>query len=295
MANVDGAGLIETIIEPRPHDLGGFGVRRVLPSAGHRSVGPFVFFDEAGPANFAPGEGIDVRPHPHIGLATVTYLFTGEILHRDSLGRVQAIRPGDVNWMTAGRGIVHSERSSPEARAAGGPLHGIQSWVALPEADEESEPEFHHHPADSLPVIARDGARLRLIAGTAYGETAPVRTFSEMFYLEADLAPGGSLELLEEHAERAVYLVEGAVALHGENFSAGRMIAFNPGTSITLEAKDGAKLMLLGGAALDGPRTVWWNFVSSDPARIEAAKRDWAEGRFAEVPGETEFIPLPEA
>ncbi len=257
-------------------------------------VGPFVFFDEMGPATFAAGQGIDVRPHPHIGLATVTYLFEGEIVHRDSLGTVQPIRPGDVNWMTAGRGIAHSERTDPAQRREGARLSGIQSWVALPRRDEETAPDFAHHPAATLPVMEGDGARLRLIAGALFGDRAPVRTFSEMFYADLSLDGGARVALPAEHEERAAFLVEGSVDVGGESFAAGQLLVFRPGTEIVIAAPGTARLMLLGGEPMDGPRHIWWNFVSSSPARIEAAKADWKEGRFAAVTGETEFIPLPE-
>ena len=283
------------VIEPRARDIGGFDVRRVLPSARRRLVGPFVFLDEMGPAAFAPGRGIDVRPHPHIGLATITYLFEGEILHRDSLGFVQTIEPGAVNLMTAGRGIVHSERAGEEDRARESRLHGIQSWIALPASQEECAPAFEHHPADSLPVIERDGVHLRLIAGSAYGETSPVPMRSATFYLEANLEPGADLALPEGYDERAVYVVTGAITLHGERFDAGRMLVLEDGHNETVTAEGPAKLMLLGGAPLDGKRHIWWNFVSSRPARIEQAKADWQAGRFAKVPGDEEFIPLPES
>jgi redox-sensitive bicupin YhaK (pirin superfamily) len=286
---------VDLVIEPRARDLGGFEVRRVLPFAQRRMVGPFVFFDEMGPAEFASGTGIDVRPHPHIGLATVTYLFEGEILHRDSLGFVQAIRPGAVNWMTAGKGIVHSERTGPEERQRQTRLHGIQSWVALPQSHEETEPAFHHHPADTLPEIAQDGATMRLIAGSAYGKESPVQTFSEMFYLDARLQAGAALALPDEHAERAVYIVEGAVAIADETYKAGRMVVFMAEAPVHVEARADARLMLLGGATMDGPRHIWWNFVSSSKERIEQAKKDWQDKRFAPVPGETERIPLPES
>ncbi len=288
------AGPVETVIVPRTRDLGGFEVRRVLPSAERRMVGPFVFFDEMGPATFAAGQGIDVRPHPHIGLATVTYLFEGEIVHRDSLGTVQPIRPGDVNWMTAGRGIAHSERTDPAQRREGTRLSGIQSWVALPRRDEETAPDFAHHPAARLPVMEGDGARLRLIAGALFGDRAPVRTFSEMFYADLSLDGGARVALPAEHEERAAFLVEGSVDVGGESFAAGQLLVFRPGTEIVIAAPGTARLMLLGGEPMDGPRHIWWNFVSSSPARIEAAKADWKEGRFAAVTGETEFIPLPE-
>jgi len=289
------ANPVELVIEPRARDLGGFSVRRVLPFAQRRMVGPFIFFDHMGPADFAAGKGIDVRPHPHIGLATVTYLFEGEILHRDSLGFVQAIRPGAVNWMTAGRGIVHSERTGPDERKRATRLHGIQSWVALPKLDEEDEPSFVHHPADSLPRIERKGAEMTLIAGEAYGESAPVETLSKMFYLDACLAAGASLDLPEDYAERAVYIVDGALEAGGTRHQAGRMLVFAEGEPARISAAEAARVMILGGAAMDGPRHIWWNFVSSSKERIAQAKADWNEGRFGKVPGETEFIPLPEA
>ncbi len=286
--------LIDLTIEPSTHDLGGFEVRRVLPFAQRRMVGPFVFFDHMGPAEFPAGTGIDVRPHPHIGLATVTYLFEGEILHRDSLGYVQAIQPGAVNWMTAGRGIVHSERTAPEVRAQVHRLHGIQTWLALPKLFEEVEPAFYHHPADTLPRIGLGGAELCLIAGAAYGETSPVNTFSDMFYLEARLPAGQALNLPKEYPERAVYVVDGALEIGDEGYDPGRMVVFTPGVEVRVEAQEDARFMLLGGAEMDGPRHMWWNLVSSSQARIEQAKADWKAERFAQVPGETERIPLPE-
>ncbi len=285
---------VDLVIEGRARDLGGFGVRRVLPSAKRRLVGPFIFLDQIGPAEFSPGEGIDVRPHPHINLATVTYLFDGEIFHRDSLGSAQAIRPGAVNLMVAGRGIVHSERTGGDVRAAGHRLFGIQSWIALPQADEEAEPAFYHHPADSLPVMERDGIKMRLIMGTAYGETSPVQTYSPMFYLEVDMAAGSELALPDEYAERAAYIVSGNVACGGTAYPPGRMVVFKPDGPASIKSEKAAKVLLLGGAPIDGERHIWWNFVSSRKERIEQAKRDWKEGRFPEVPGETEFIPLPE-
>lgn len=285
---------IAAVIVPREHDLGGFSVRRALPAKQHRTVGPFVFFDHMGPADFAPGDGIDVRPHPHIGIATVTYLFEGEILHRDSLGFAQPIRPGDVNWMTAGRGIVHSERTAPAERAGAHRLHGIQSWVGLPVAAEETAPAFFHHRADSLPELALGSASVRLIAGSAFGERSPVETFSEMFYIDAPLAAGAALPLPDEHEERAIYVAEGAVTVAGERYSAGTMAIAAPGARLSIVANEASRVMLLGGAPLDGPRHVWWNFVSSSRERIEQAKADWRQGRFEPVPDETEFIPLPE-
>jgi len=284
---------IEFLIEPPIRDLGGFSGRRALPSAKRRAVGPFVFFDHMGPARFAPGEGIDVRPHPHIGLATVTYLFEGEIVHRDGLGFVQPIRPGDVNWMTAGRGIVHSERTGAEVRSTGGPLHGIQAWVGLPCAAEEAEPAFSHHPGATLPELERDGARLRFIAGTAYGQRSPIATRSPLFYVDAALAPGGRVEAPQEPAERAVYVAEGALDCGGERIGAGRIAVLAPGAGVALRALEPTRALLFGGEPLDGERILWWNFVASSRERLERAKRDWADGRFAPVPGETERIPLP--
>ena len=282
------------IIEARPRDLGGFAVGRVLPAGRQRMVGPFIFFDHMGPADFAVGTGIDVRPHPHIGLATVTYLFEGELMHRDSLGSVQPIRPGDVNWMIAGRGIVHSERTPPEARAAGARLHGIQSWVALPADQEERAPEFGHHPADTLPAIEADGVRLTLIAGEAMGLRSPACVASPTIYLDAVLAPGAAFTLPAEHEETAVYAAIGGLRLDGEPLPERSMAILAPGRRVRVEAPQGGRAMVLGGQAADGERHIWWNFVSSDPARIEAAKADWKAGRFDPVPGETEVIPLPE-
>jgi len=289
-------GIVQRVLEGRPRDLGGFSVRRVLPAGRLQTVGPFIFFDHMGPAVFAPGAGVDVRPHPHIGLATVTYLFAGEFMHRDSLGTAQLIRPGDVNWMVAGRGIVHSERTPPQARQApgGAPIHGIQTWIALPRDREETAPSFEHHPAPTLPEIRRPGVAMRLIAGTAYGATAPTAVFSPMFYLAADCEDGAVIELPDEHVERAVYMVDGEVEADGASYGAGHMIVFEPGTRVSLRAKLSARLMLLGGAPLDGPRHVWWNFVSSSEERIERARVDWYEERFAAVPGDDERIPLPE-
>ena len=288
---------LELVIEARVKDLGGgFRVRRLLPAAERRMVGPFIFFDHMGPVRMEPGRGLDVRPHPHINLATLTYLFEGEILHRDSLGTVQPIQPGALNWMTAGRGIVHSERSPDAARAAGLSLHGLQLWVALPRAQEEAPPSFQHHAAGDLPALNRDGARLRVIAGSAYGATSPVRVLSPLFYLDAQLEPGAELALPEEHAQRAVYLVEGSVACDGEAHGPGRMLVFREGAPARIHAREPSRVMLLGGAGLDGERHVFWNFVSSSRERIERAKADWREKRFPKVPGdEVEFIPLPDS
>ncbi|HEX8502900.1 MAG TPA: pirin family protein [Pyrinomonadaceae bacterium] len=289
---------LEAVVVTRARELvEGFKVRRVLPSVKRRMVGPFIFLDQMGPEVLRAGRGLDVAPHPHIGLATVTYLFEGELSHRDSLGVVRTIRPGEVNWMTAGRGIAHSERTPPEARRDGSELFGIQSWVALPLEDEECEPGFAHHGAAELPVVEGEGKRVRLIAGSLYGARSPVRTLSEMFYADVALGPGAVLEAPAGHEERAAYIVEGAVELLPERevYAAGQLLIFKPGAEVLLRgaAATPARLMLLGGAPLEGPRHIWWNFVSSSPERIEQAKRDWREGRFAPVPGETERIPLP--
>ncbi|MEI7036191.1 pirin family protein [Fulvimonas yonginensis] len=284
------------LIEGRRHDLGdGFTVRRLLPALLARHVGPFVFFDHMGPADFAPGKGMDVRPHPHIGLATITWLFEGSIRHRDSLGSLADIRPGEVNWMTAGRGIVHSERTPPQPRRDGQRLHGIQLWVALPRADAEVPPEFHHHDADALPRIRREGAELSLIAGAAYGERSPVKVFAPMFLLEAQLADGAQLEWPQGHTERGVYVVEGELAWGELVVGADRMAVQAGAEAAPLRARGATRLMLFGGAPLDGERHLWWNFVASSRERIEQAKADWKAGRFGLVPGdEEEFIPLPE-
>jgi redox-sensitive bicupin YhaK (pirin superfamily) len=285
---------LETLIVPRTRDLGdGFEVRRALPSAERRMIGPFVFFDQMGPMELRPGRGLDVRPHPHIGLATVTYLFDGEILHRDSLGTVQAIEPGAVNWMTAGSGIVHSERTAPARRAAGGPLFGIQTWVALPKAHEETAPAFAHHGTDALPLVDERGVRVRMIVGSLWGTRSPVETFSEMFYADAALDPAARLAVPADHEERAAYVAAGSIAVDGHAFESGRLLVFRPGAGIVIEATEPARVLLLGGEPMDGPRRVWWNFVSSSPERIEQAKEDWRKGRLGSVPGETEFIPLP--
>jgi len=292
----DRAPAVALHIAGRPRDLGdGFRVRRLLPAAPRRTVGPFIFFDHMGPVRMDPGRGLDVRPHPHINLATLTYLFEGEILHCDSLGTEQVIRPGALNWMTAGYGIVHSERSPAAARATGPALHGLQLWVALPRAHEEMAPSFEHHPADALPVLERRGVQLRVIAGSAYGATSPVRVFSPLFYVEAQLERGARLELPEEHAERAAYVVEGRIGCSGDAHASGSMLVFRDGAAASLEAHDASRIALIGGAPLDGERHVWWNFVSSRPERIEQAKEDWRSGRFPKVPGDDqEFIPLPE-
>jgi redox-sensitive bicupin YhaK (pirin superfamily) len=288
------------IIAPRVHDLGGFQVRRAVPSIQARSVGPFVFVDHMGPAIFEPGRGIDVRPHPHIGLATVTFLWAGTIHHRDTLGSAQDISPGDVNWMTAGRGIAHSERTPQALRAHEQPLHGMQTWVALPKAHEEAEPSFVHHGAGELPQLEAGGCSLRVILGDFEGAHSPVRTLSEMFYVEVRLAPGAQLPLPPLHEERAAYVIEGQVSVNAEDATQGhgprQLLVFKTGEPVVLRALEGpARLVLLGGPAMDAPRFVWWNFVSSSRERIEQAKADWAAGRFPAVPQETEFIPLPQS
>jgi redox-sensitive bicupin YhaK (pirin superfamily) len=283
------------ILKPHVKDLGGFTVKRLLPGYPHKMVGPFIFFDHIGPAEFAPGAaGIAVRPHPHIGLATVTYLFDGTILHRDSLGSVQPIHPGDVNWMTAGRGIVHSERTPEEVRKTGSTLHGIQTWVALPKAQENAPPSFEHHPAATLPVIHRPGVSLRLIAGSAFGQTSPAASASELFYAAAEMQAGGRFSMPAEHEERAVYVIEGAITIDGESCAPQQMFVLPAGREITIEAENDSRLMLLGGKAMDGDRFIWWNFVASSREAIEEAKQRWREQRFGAVPQETEWIPLPD-
>ena len=287
---------VDLVILPPVRDLGdGFTVRRALPSAHRRMVGPFIFFDQMGPVAFEGGEGLDVRPHPHIGLATVTYLLEGEILHRDSLGSKQAIRPGEVNWMTAGSGIVHSERTDPAIRDQGQRLFGLQTWVALPKEAEEIAPAFAHHKADAIPTIEDDGARLTLIAGRSDGIVSPVQTFSDMVYADIVLMDGARYQLKAEHVERALYVVEGTIEVVGQTggFATGELVVFKPDAEIIVRAKGGARLMLMGGEPLAEKRHIYWNFVSSSPDRIEQAKEDWKAQRFAAVPEEHDFIPLP--
>ena len=281
-------------MKARRRDLGGFEVARLLPQPQRRTVGPFIFLDHIGPAELAPGEGIDVGPHPHIGLATVTYLFDGEMDHRDSLGVVQTIHPGDVNWMTAGRGIVHSERSGKRARARHSALHGMQSWVALPQPHEEVAPSFHHHPAAVLPRLVLDEVTVTLIAGTAFGAESPVKTYSPLFYADADMPQGSELQLAIDHAERAIYVASGGIQLDGERLPAGSLAVLDPDATPTLRAQLESHVMLLGGEPLDGERHIWWNFVSSSRERIERAKEDWRDHRFDRVPGEDGAIPLPD-
>ena len=291
---IEEEGLIDLRIDSRPRDLGGFEVRRILPSSKRRTVGPFVFFDEMGPAEFPAGHGVDVRPHPHIGLSTITSLFDGEIIHRDSLNFRQSIRPGAVNWMTAGRGIVHSERTGEEERARASSLHGIQAWIALPVGDEEIAPSFDHYPADSIPQIEGERLSGRLIAGNAMGLSSPVAVRSPLFYIDAQLEAGAKLGLPAELGERAVYPVNGRLRIANETAEPGEMLVLADGREAAVEAETPARFMALGGAALEGPRHIWWNFVSSRKERIEQAKADWREGRFAPVPEDDEFIPLPE-
>jgi redox-sensitive bicupin YhaK (pirin superfamily) len=286
---------IEQVIVPRARDLGGFEVRRALPSARRQMVGPFIFFDQMGPAEFRIGSGIDVRPHPHIGLATVTYLFEGEVIHRDSLGTSASIRPGEVNLMTAGRGIVHSERERSGVRQSLHRLFGIQTWAALPKSHEESPPSFVHHGVDELPTIAGDGALVRLVMGEAYGARSPVAFPHRTMFAEAVLERGTVLPLDADHEERAVYVAAGEVAIAGVAFGEGRLLTFKPGDRMSIAANAPSRLVLLGGDPMDGPRHVWWNFVSSSQERIDQAKADWRAKRFQVVPGdEEEFIPLPE-
>jgi redox-sensitive bicupin YhaK (pirin superfamily) len=298
----DAAGVdaIETLIIPRARDLGGFEVKRALPAPKRQMVGPFIFFDQVGPAEFLTGQGIDVRPHPHIGLATVTYLFRGEFQHRDSLGSDQMIFPGEVNWMIAGKGVTHSERTSAETRRNPSSLYGIQTWVALPEAAEETDAAFEHQGKEALPFFEDGGVKARLILGSAWGARAPVKVHSETFYIDVELAPGARVPLPDEHEDRGIYVLSGSVEIAGERFDEGRMMVFRPGDRLAVKAgAAGARLMLLGGETLGGPRYIWWNFVASSQEKIEAAKEawragDWAHGRFTLPPGDDqEFIPAP--
>jgi redox-sensitive bicupin YhaK (pirin superfamily) len=286
---------VQQLIVPRSVDLGGFQVHRALPSARSRMVGPFIFFDHFGPAVFKAGDGVDVRPHPHIGLATVTYLFDGEIVHRDSLGSAMPIRPGAVNWMTAGHGIVHSERTAADRRDGGEPLHGLQLWVALPVKDEERPPAFVHTAAADIPELREDGLRLRVVAGALAGLRSPVVTSWDTVFAEAHLKAGAVLPLGAEYEERAVYVIAGEIEIAGDRHAPERLLVLKPGDRIEVKAVSDAHVVVVGGAAMDGPRHIWWNFVSSRKERIEAAKADWKSGRFDIVPGDTaEFIPLPE-
>ena len=294
-----GVDAIETLIIPRARDLGGFEVRRALPAPKRQMVGPFIFFDQAGPAEFLTGQGIDVRPHPHIGLGTVTYLYRGDFHHRDSIGSDQIITPGELNWMVAGKGVTHSERTSAAARQGPNNLYGIQTWIALPEEREDMDPIFEHHGKGNLPEIEAEGVAARLILGNAYGKQAPATLYSETFYLDVALQAEARFPLPDDHEDRGLYITEGSVSIAGQIFEAGRMMVFRPGDKITVQAGDtGARLMALGGATLNGPRHVWWNFVSSSKDKIEAAKEEWraanwGKGLFDLPVGDSdEFIPL---
>jgi redox-sensitive bicupin YhaK (pirin superfamily) len=284
---------VERVITGRRRDLGGFCVRRVLPAPSAQMIGPFIFFDHLGPLSLPPGAGIDVRPHPHIALATVTYLFTGRIVHRDSLGSVQTIKPGDVNWMTAGAGIAHSERSPEEERRRGVLAHGIQSWVALPDGREEDAPDFQHHPAATLPCASRDGVELRVIAGEAFGRRSPVRLLWPTLYVDLIVAAGARLEIGADYTEQACYVAEGEIEVSAVRGGEGELLVLESGEAATLYAHRTARVILLGGERFATPRFIWWNFVSSSRERIDSAKRQWAEGGFAPVPGDSERIPLP--
>jgi hypothetical protein len=287
---------IAQVIVPRTVDLGdGFSVRRALPSARTRMVGPFIFFDHFGPAEFRAGSGLDVRPHPHIGLATVTYLFDGEIMHRDSLGTAAAIKPGEVNWMTAGRGIVHSERTGADKRVTGSPIHGLQMWVALPAAKEEMEAGFAHHETAEFPMVKDNGKTVRVVVGSLYGAASPVPVVHETMFADIHLTAGATLPIDTSHEERALYVIDGTIDIAGDTFEPGQLLVFKPGDRLSVTAASKAHVVLAGGAPMDGPRHIWWNFVSSRKDRIEQAKADWKAGHFDKVPGdEIEFIPLPE-
>ena len=296
-----GPDAIETLIIPRARDLGGFEVRRALPAPKRQMVGPFIFFDQMGPAEFLTNQGIDVRPHPHIGLGTVTYLYRGSFQHRDSTGADQIITPGALNWMIAGRGVTHSERSPEAARQGPSSLLGIQTWIALPDSHEDMAPAFEHHGKDALPVIRDAGITARLILGRAYGETAPATMYSDTFYLDVTLDPRARFPLPADHEDRGIYVTEGSIRIAGQDFEAGQMMVFRPGDAITVQAGDrGARLMALGGETLNGPRHIWWNFVASSRERIEEAKRQWRAERWGaglfDLPptDRAEHIPLPE-
>ncbi len=285
---------LELVIVPRVRDLGGFNVRRALPHGRRQMVGPFIFFDHFGPVQFIAGQGMDVRPHPHIGLATVSYLFDGRITHRDSEGNVQEISPGAMNLMTAGKGISHSERTPGADRDGKHQMYGLQSWIALPAGKEEIAPSFQHYAAEEMPIISDNGVTARVIAGSAFGKTSPVAMVSDWFYVEVTLGASMSVPLDADHEERAIYVVSGEVEIAGDRFEGPRLLIFKPGDRITVRATQPSVMMFLGGAALEGPRYIWWNFVSSSKERIEQAKEDWKQGRFGQVPDESEFIPLPE-
>jgi hypothetical protein len=284
---------VEQVITARKRDLGGFAVRRALPAPQLQMIGPFIFFDHMGPMSLAPGAGIDVRPHPHIALATVTYLFAGALVHRDSLGTVQTIKPGDVNWMTAGSGIAHSERSPMEDRQRGVVAHGIQSWVALPDGKEEVAPDFQHHPAASLPRASRDGVEFRVIAGEAFGRRSPVPVLWPTLYADLSVQQGASVDIGADYTEQALYVAAGEIEVAGTRATEGDLVLLASGAAVSLRAQHLARVILLGGERFTTPRFIWWNFVASSRERIERAKRQWAQGGFARVPGESEFIPLP--
>lgn len=290
--------VLETVVIPRTRDLGdNFEVRRALPTSQKRMVGPFVFLDQMGPHVFTAGHGLDVRPHPHIGLATVTYLFDGEIEHRDSVGSIQTIQPGAVNWMTAGSGIVHSERTGKALRASGSSIEGLQCWVALPKKYEETDPSFVHVAAKDLPILEGDGASAKIIAGSFFGKSSPVPTLSDLFYVDVALAPKARLDVPAEYPEQAIYVVEGQLDLGRDGvYGPGQLLVLRANTAVTLRngSNGTTRLMLLGGEPMDGSRYLVWNFVSSSIERLEQAKEDWRLQRFAAVPGETEFIPLPD-
>jgi len=286
---------IANVIVPRSVDIDGLVIQRALPSAQTRLIGPFIFFDHFGPAVFRSGQGIDVRPHPHIGLATVTYLFDGEIMHRDSLGTAAPIRPGEVNWMTAGRGIVHSERTAPERRVDGAPIHGLQCWVALPTAKEEMAAAFAHYEVAEFPEVSDNGLCARIVTGSMFGKASPVRTTSETLFVDATLKAGTGMPLDAVVEERGIFVVSGEIDIAGDRFGPERLLVFRPGDRLTVRAVTDAHIMVLGGEPMDGPRHIWWNFVSSRKERIEQAKAEWRAGRFDTVPGDTEeFIPLPD-
>ena len=286
---------VETIVVPRSRDIGGLDVRRVLPSVHRRMVGSFVFLDQMGPALLASGQGLDVRPHPHIGLATMTYLLDGSILHRDSLGTIQPILPGAVNWMTAGSGIVHSERTAPELRPIEKRLYGLQLWVALPAAAEETGAAFAHYAADAIPSTSGEGIEARIVVGEGFGVRSPVASLTDLFFFDLTLAAGAVATVPATYEERALYLIEGRVEVDGTAYDPGQLLVLAHGRAVDVKALTAARLVALGGEPLDGPRHIWWNFVSSRKERIEQAKEDWRRERFGlPVPGETEFIPLPE-
>jgi len=291
---------IETLIIPRARDLGDFEVKRALPAPKRQMVGPFIFFDQAGPAEFLTGQGVDIRPHPHIGLGTVTYLYQGDFHHRDSTGADQVVLPGEVNWMVAGKGVTHSERTSEAGRNGPHSLFGIQTWIALPETHEDMDPTFEHHEKKTLPEFEDSGIHGRLILGRAYGERAPVTLYSDTFYLDITLDPGALFPLPDDHEDRGIYVTQGSVLISGQEFPAGQMMVFRPGDRITVAAgAQGARIMALGGETLNGPRYIWWNFVASSKERIEHAKEawqaaDWGQGMFNLPRGDNrEFIPLP--